>query len=168
MYQQHELHSTEQTDRLNEQQVEFRLGGFKHFKHLFRWRETSHRLHSELLMASHQWFPNLKKNKGAHSYELCDCRLHNTTKKRKCSLCSAHDDQVWPQRPDFNTTSPVWGGGAGLYSSSLSYSGAVCCAGLSTVRAGTWLSDDSSFSVLEPGGAVFMGGVTRAVAGETK
>lgn len=54
MYQQHELHSTEQTDSLNEQQVEFRLGGFKH-------RETSHRLHSELLMASHQWFPNLKK-----------------------------------------------------------------------------------------------------------
>lgn len=57
------------------------------------------------------------------------------------------------------------GGGAGLYSSSLSYSGAVCCAGLSTVRAGTWLSDDSSFSVLEPGGAVFMGVVARAVGG---
>lgn len=53
-----------------------------------------------------------------------------------------------------------------LYSSSLSYSGAVCWAGLSTVRAGTWLRDDSSFSVFEPGGAVFMGGVVRAESGK--
>lgn len=50
-----------------------------------------------------------------------------------------------------------------LYSSSLSYRGAVCWAGLSTVRAGTWLRDDSSFNVFEPGGAVFMGWVVRAM-----
>lgn len=50
----------------------------------------------------------------------------------------------------------------GSYSSSLSYSGAVCWAGLSTVRAGMWLRDDSSFNVFEPGGAVFMAGVERA------
>lgn len=66
-----------------------------------------------------------------------------------------------------NTTSPA-GEGAGLYSSSLSYRGAVCCAGFSAVTAGTWLSDDSSFSVLEPGGAVFMGGVARAAVVETE
>lgn len=56
-----------------------------------------------------------------------------------------------------------------LYSSSLSYRGAVCWAvcwaGLSTVRVGTWLRDDSSFNVLEPGGAVFMGGAVRAGRG---
>lgn len=57
-------------------------------------------------------------------------------------------------------------GSVRLYSSSLSYSGAVCWAGLSTVRAGTWLRDDSSFSVFEPGGAVFMGGVVRAESGK--
>lgn len=66
-----------------------------------------------------------------------------------------------------NTTSPA-GEGAELYSSSLSYRGAVCCAGFSAVTAGTWLSDDSSFSVLEPGGAVFIGGVARAAVVETE
>ena len=55
-----------------------------------------------------------------------------------------------------------------LYSSSLSYSGAVCWAGLSTVREGTWLRDDSSFSVLEPGGAVFMGAAVRAARGRNR
>uniref|UniRef100_A0A3B3CI74 Histone deacetylase 3 n=1 Tax=Oryzias melastigma TaxID=30732 RepID=A0A3B3CI74_ORYME len=49
----------------------------------------------------------------------------------------------------------------GPYSSSLSYSGAVCWAGLSTVRAGM-LTEDSSFRVFEPGGAVLTGGVVRA------
>lgn len=58
--------------------------------------------------------------------------------------------------------------GTQLYSSSLSYSGAVCWAGLSTVRAGTWLRDESSFSVFEPGGAVFMGVAARAVRGESR
>lgn len=42
-YQQHELHTTEQTDRLSEQQVD--SGGdaapVKHLKHLFRRGETS-------------------------------------------------------------------------------------------------------------------------------
>lgn len=54
------------------------------------------------------------------------------------------------------------GGLVRIYSSSLSYSGAVCWAGLSTVRAGTWLRDDRSFNVFEPGGAVFMTGAARA------
>lgn len=56
----------------------------------------------------------------------------------------------------------MWLGSVWVYSSSLSYSGAVCWAGPSTVRVGTWLREDSSFSVLEAGGAVFMGGAVRA------
>lgn len=55
----------------------------------------------------------------------------------------------------------VEGASVWVYSSSLSYNGAVCWAGLSTVRAGTWLREDSSFRVLEPAGAVFMAGVVR-------
>lgn len=75
----------------------------------------------------------------------------------------------WTQAPVQPDSSDVcdgdgrtWLGSVRLYSSSLSYSGAVCWAGLSAVRAGMWLRVDSSFSVFEAGGAVFMGGAVRA------